>query len=58
MNLKIVPKKMNKIDIKINSSTSVLDLFNGSIKKVSSNKQICLDNCRSILFQLEKDLLN
>ena len=52
-------KKISKMVISRNSSTSTLDLGSMLInKKLFSSKEICLENCKSILFQLEKDLLN
>ena len=52
-------KKISKMVISRNSSTSTLDLGSAILnKKLFSSKEICLENCKSILFQLEKDLLN
>jgi hypothetical protein len=51
-------KKINTFNISRNSSTASLDLGlspNGH-KKIFSNKEICLENCKNILFQLEKEL--
>jgi len=53
-------KKINAFNLSRNSSTGTLDLSltpNGN-KTVYSNREICLENCKNILFQLEKELLN
>ena len=41
-----------------NSSTASLDLglSPSGHKTIFSNKEICLENCKNILFQLEKEL--
>ena len=51
-------RKINTFNISRNSSTASLDLGvtpNGH-KNIFSNKEICLENCKNILFQLEKEL--
>jgi hypothetical protein len=51
-------KKIVGLTIVRNSSTSALDLGNfPEGKKMFTNKEICLENCKSILFQLEKELM-
>ena len=51
-------KKINALNISRNSSTSTLDLgLKPDGNKMFSDKEICLENCKSILFQLEKELL-
>ena len=51
-------KKINTFNISRNSSTASLDLgiSPSGHKKVYSNKEICLENCKNILAQLEKEL--
>jgi hypothetical protein len=51
-------KKINTFNISRNSSTASLDLGLSPTghKTVFSNKEICLENCKHILFQLEKEL--
>jgi hypothetical protein len=50
-------KKITNLTIIRNSSTSTLDLgFTPEGKKLFSNKEIILENCKSILNQLEKEL--
>jgi hypothetical protein len=50
-------KKITNYTIIRNSSTSTLDLgIMPEGKKMFTNKEICLENCKSILFQLEKEL--
>ena len=51
-------KKINTFNISRNSSTASLDLGLSPTghKTVFSNKEICLENCKNILFQLEKEL--
>jgi hypothetical protein len=48
-------KKINNYNLSRNSSTTTLDLFVGN-KNIFSIKEICLENCKNILFQLEKEL--
>lgn len=49
-------RKINNFNLSRNSSTSTLDLSTNDINYMFSNKQICLENCKNILFQLEKEL--
>ena len=50
-------KKINNFNITRNSSTSTLDLgLKPEGNKMFTNKEICLENCKNILFQLEKEL--
>jgi hypothetical protein len=51
-------KKINTFNISRNSSTASLDLgvTPSGHKNIFSNKEICLENCKNILFQLEKEL--
>ena len=52
-------KKINAFNLSRNSSTSILDLgLKPDGHKMFSNKEICLENCKSILLQLERELLN
>jgi len=52
-------KKINKLNISRNSSTSTLDLaLKPDGNRMFSDKEICLENCKSILLQLEKELTN
>ena len=48
-------KKINSYNLSRNSSTATLDLCVGN-KNIYSVKQICLENCKNLLFQLEKEL--
>jgi hypothetical protein len=51
-------KKISTFNLSRNSSTSTLDLGLGVVpKKMFTNKEICLENCKSILLQLEKELM-
>jgi hypothetical protein len=51
-------KKICTLNISRNSSTASLDLGLSPTghKTIFSNKEICLENCKNILFQLEKEL--
>ena len=51
-------KKINTFNVSRNSSTASLDLglSPSGHKTIFSNKEICLENCKNILFQLEKEL--
>jgi hypothetical protein len=51
-------KKINTFNVSRNSSTASLDLGLSPTghKTIFSNKEICLENCKNILFQLEKEL--
>jgi len=52
-------KKINAFNLTRNSSTTVLDLgLKPDGNKMFTSKEICLENCKSILFQLEKELTN
>jgi hypothetical protein len=52
-------KKINTFNISRNSSTATLDLgLKPDGNKMFSDKEICLENCKSILLQLEKELTN
>ena len=52
-------KKINTFNLTRNSSTAVLDLgLKPDGNKMFTSKEICLENCKSILFQLEKELTN
>ena len=52
-------KKINKLNISRNSSTATLDLaLKPDGNRMFSDKEICLENCKSILSQLEKELTN
>jgi hypothetical protein len=52
-------KKINAFNLTRNSSTATLDLgLKPDGNKMFSSKEICLENCKSILFQLEKELIN
>jgi hypothetical protein len=50
-------KKINTFNLSRNSSTTTLDLSQGVSKHMFSAKEICLENCKSILHQLEKELI-
>jgi hypothetical protein len=51
-------KKIITFNLTRNSSTSTLDLGNAPTGiNMFTNKEICLENCKSILFQLEKELM-
>jgi hypothetical protein len=51
-------KKINAFNLTRNSSTTVLDLgLKPEGNKMFTSKEICLENCKSILFQLEKELI-
>jgi len=49
-------RKINSYNISRNSSTSALDLSVAGVNYMFNPKQICLENCKNILFQLEKEL--
>jgi hypothetical protein len=49
-------KKIVNFNITRNSSTTSLDLSKSETQNVFTNKQICLANCKNILWQLENEL--
>jgi hypothetical protein len=50
-------KKISNVTLSRNSSTATLDLSSSVSRNMFTNKEICLENCKNILYQLEQELV-